>query len=417
MRSGTIAAAAGLAAVACGSVAGVLKRGLVDGKDRSVFTDHANDYCRITDESGGREVQAACENLKLYVDAQDDHCAANDDRPFEPRFGYFPGESRPVHLCRDVTAPARSTQQKLRFLVFGDSGLGDDATIGARQSAVALAMARACPSRATTRGADAAADDSWRACDFAVLVGDAIYADGVADVFDPLLKSRFENIYQRHAPLPFYVVTGNHDYHGNVTAMVEYSWFSDLWRMPARHFAIPDLPPWVRMYAIDAQGFTGDEGANTHDEQRDALAEKFCGGDGWRLLFGHYPPQSNGKHGAHLAQQAATATLRAACPFDIFFAGHDHHQEHITTPLYDVAVQGGGGAPVRPVTTPVPAKDGIEQRFAKMAHGFAIVELTETTLDMRFYDIDIGEPSFTDAIYHCRAARGEAGGCRPVAQP
>ena len=71
---------------------------------------------------------------------------------------------------------------------------------------------------------------------FIVAVGDNFYEHGVASVDDPQWQTSFENVYT--APslhVPWRVILGNHDYHGNCDAQMAYSNISPRWTMPARY--------------------------------------------------------------------------------------------------------------------------------------------------------------------------------------
>jgi hypothetical protein len=412
--------------VGCDSLKTLVKGGRIGKKDESVFTTYAADYCRIGgDDPTGKSVPTSCANLTQFLDPGSAGC--NDkSAPFAPRLGYFPQQERPVHLCRDLGMPGLAEQAVVRFVVFGDNGAGDDVRRGYEQSAVAAAIAAVCPTRASGAPVEGEGGDAARACDFGIVLGDAIYGDGVDDVWDPLLAARFEDPYRVDTGLRFYVLPGNHDYHGNVTAMIEYTLFSDKWVMPAVHYALPDLPEWLSLYALDTSGLTHEDGArDTRAEQVAAASASLCGTSGWRLLAGHFPPLSHGGHGGTAKTRDAVAQIYAACPFQLYMGGHDHHQEHLTTDQYDVVVQGGGGANVRPVravgkdTDQVDAASGltgIVQEYARQAHGFTVVEATAKTLDLYYFDVDQAlkvQPKFSEFAFHCRMTLGKPG-CKPV---
>src|SRR5271169_203879 len=106
----------------------------------------------------------------------------------------------------------------LNFLVFGDWGRNGEKD----QSDVAAQMA------VTAKLVDAK---------FIISVGDNFYENGVSAVDDPHWQSSFEKVY--HAPslqVPWHVALGNHDYHGNCDAQIEYNKVSPRWNMPARYY-------------------------------------------------------------------------------------------------------------------------------------------------------------------------------------
>lgn len=401
------------------------------GRDLSVFQIYASKYCDLRNEDDTQSMRIDCALLKSFLEPGAEGCNERDG--FAPYAATFPDKTLSLRVCRDLANAARQDQERVTFLVFGDVGAGQAPEEGAEQLRVAKAMTGVCPPRSLTAPA---ADGSPR-CDFALIVGDLIYPSGIESVWDPLLGSRFEDAYRHFGTFDFFLVPGNHDYLGSITAQLEYSYFSDRWRMPARHYALPDLPSWLNIYGLDTSGLVNDEdlpkSSDTSEEQLEDLRAKFCGKDGWRLLFGHHPPFSSGKHGGVEAMGIRLGHLAAECPFDLYMAGHDHHQEHIQTELFDVLIQGAGGAEVKDVTQhPEPQVGRLgddlaatyQQMFARTAHGFAVVDATPEVLDVRFYDVSrwnyeagvFTDPiSHTQFIYHCRIARdAENHACVPV---
>ncbi|XP_065325321.1 tartrate-resistant acid phosphatase type 5-like [Gordionus sp. m RMFG-2023] len=80
-----------------------------------------------------------------------------------------------------------------------------------------------------------------------LLLGDNFYADGVEDIKDDRFKITFENVYL--GPLKdinWYVIAGNHDYRGNVTAQMEYRKKSErcdaLLRLFSRYRMVKPIP-------------------------------------------------------------------------------------------------------------------------------------------------------------------------------
>lgn len=76
--------------------------------------------------------------------------------------------------------------------------------------------------------------------DFIAVAGDPIHDEGVQSVEDNEWKVKFEEIYT--APslqnLPWYVVSGNHEYRGSVQAVLDYSKTSNRWTAPARYYTV-----------------------------------------------------------------------------------------------------------------------------------------------------------------------------------
>jgi hypothetical protein len=272
-----------------------------------------------------------------------------------------------------------AAQSDYTLLVFGDSGTGEE-----DQKRVAAAMAQVC---------------QQSRCDAAIVVGDLIYPSGVDSVDDPLFKSNFEEPYAILGPFPFWMSLGNHDHKGSVEAQVAYgrSGTSQRWRMPAAHYTVEGLPDWLHIYALDTEVFSRKKKAPDPVQAEQARAA-LCGKPGWRVLMGHHPVYSNGVHGSNANVGGYLDGVIRDCDVQAFFAGHDHHQEHISAPSFEQFIQ-GAAAKLRRVKE-VEAADGLTQRFARSTLGFATATFTESTMDVRFFDATSGSAAL---IYHCRA--------------
>jgi len=72
---------------------------------------------------------------------------------------------------------------------------------------------------------------------FVISVGDNFYEDGVASIDDPKWKTSFEDVYTAPSlQIPWYVALGNHDYHGNTQAQLDYAQASKRWNMLGRWY-------------------------------------------------------------------------------------------------------------------------------------------------------------------------------------
>ena len=74
------------------------------------------------------------------------------------------------------------------------------------------------------------ADNPVNDVEFVLALGDNFYRndgfgthDGVADAFDPQWEDVFRSVYRAESlQVPWYAVLGNHDYHGNPEAQIDY---------------------------------------------------------------------------------------------------------------------------------------------------------------------------------------------------
>ena len=115
----------------------------------------------------------------------------------------------------------------LDFLVLGDWG-GDSDSVPATQDEV---------NNARLMGQIAEAHD----VDFVLLLGDNFYEHGLwPDVHSKRFQSTFEDVFTAPAlqSIAFYVLPGNHDYEGNMSAELAYSQLSDRWVFPERYYAL-----------------------------------------------------------------------------------------------------------------------------------------------------------------------------------
>jgi hypothetical protein len=181
-------------------------------------------------------------------------------------------------------------------------------------------------------------------CDFVLGLGDIIYPHSVQSVHDPAFQDKFECPYARFQDLDFWMILGNHDWKHLVTgaqAQVDYTLYSDRWRLPHVHYAIPFLPPWLHLYGVDTSLLEAGIGV----AQLHAAQAALCGLPGWRLVFGHYPTRSTAAEGqsASWLVRGALESLIRACPIQVYFAGHDHHQAHLDLGGYQGSSKGQEG--------------------------------------------------------------------------
>ena len=278
-------------------------------------------------------------------------------------------------------SPESGAQDEYTLLVFGDSGTGDE-----EQRRVAEAMSQACREHG---------------CDAALVLGDLIYPRGVKAVDDRRFETHFEEPYEVVGPFPFWMSPGNHDHKrgGSVEAEIAYglSGRSERWRMPAAHYAVRGLPNWLHIYSLDTKWLARESASG---EQAERARAALCGKTGWRLLAGHHPVYSNGPHGDDEDVGRYLEPVVRGCGVQAYFAGHDHHQEHISTASFEQFVQ-GAAAKLRDVhIVSYPPERGLTQRFARAALGFAIAAFTPRVMDVRFFD---GGAGLAREIYHCRA--------------
>ena len=255
-----------------------------------------------------------------------------------------------------------ASKSSVNFLVFGDSGTGRS-----QQFEVAQTMKSFCESYG---------------CDFGVIVGDAIYENGVDSVDDPQFDAKFEKAYQPLG-IPLYVALGNHDYRGNVQAQVDYTSKSQIWKMPERYFEITDSALLrntdirAKLVVIDTNDFSD----NQQQIQwfKGQLSQALQVNQGWRFVFGHHPLYSYGRHGPSYDLRNDLEPL-ICDQVQIYFSGHEHDLQLIDTPCrYDQVVSGAAGK--RRATGD--AKDG---DFSRSTYGFVYVRMEKSVSTIYFVD-------------------------------
>jgi tartrate-resistant acid phosphatase type 5 len=274
-------------------------------------------------------------------------------------------------------AQAPAPTGTLRFLVVGD--WGRQGSFHQRETAEQMG-----------RTASAVGDQ------FVVATGDNIYDDGVDSVRDSLWKKSFEDIYTAPSlQIPWYVALGNHDYHTNPQAEVEYTLFSPRWKMPDRYytvtlqvtptisaeFFITDTSPFITSYYTEpkyAKVKEADPKAQLAWLEKQLAASKAQ----WKFVVGHHTIYSSGtKHGDSLDLIKTFKPLMEKYGVQAYLNGHDHDMEAI----HEGAIfylTSGAGSEVRGELKPE-----ANSLFANgTSSGYMSVALTAESFDYQFID-------------------------------
>lgn len=242
------------------------------------------------------------------------------ERSFDP--------ARDRELPPVVIPPVREGATYVRALVMGDWGT-------ARPSQKDAAKAMASRARETP-------------VDLLLTTGDNFYPRGVTSTDDPQWRTKFEDIYTDPAlQVPVYPSLGNHDWMGDVAAQVAYSQVNPRWRLPANFhsFTLPaDGPVLVEFFVIDTQQLLMKAAGPA---QRDWLLAALDRSTArWKVVVGHHPIHSHGRHGASATLAARLEPILVERGVDLYMAGHDHTLEMLR-PVQGVhhLVSGGAGGP------------------------------------------------------------------------
>lgn len=180
--------------------------------------------------------------------------------------------------------------------------------------------------------------------DFVVLLGDNFYEDGVESTSDWKFDRFFEHMYDRYVlDMKFYAILGNHDYKGNIRAQIKYSEKSSRWRMPDRYYKFTKtIDDDIKILYVFLDTFK----IRDDDEKQINWLESTLQNSNahWKVVFGHDPMFSNGKHGGSSRLYNEIGDILINNGVDVYFAGHEHNLQLLdpTGGVYHV-VSGAGG--------------------------------------------------------------------------
>lgn len=249
-----------------------------------------------------------------------------------------------------------------RLLVLGDQGTRD-----AAQFQVAAGLAKrhaAAPAQAV------------------VLLGDNFYENGVSSVADPKWDGGFRLAYPASAlAVPFYAVTGNHDYRQSAQPEYDYVDPEGRWILdsPAESLAVTiGGVPAAEIYLVDSTQVV-EETLVGRRSVAWIIAAARASAAPVKILALHHAPVSHGMHGnSRLVAEAFQAEFDEGV-FDLVVAGHDHDLELSTVGTVDFAVS-GAGAKLRSLGT------GASQVWGQSRLGFLELELNGTGYTLTFRD-------------------------------
>jgi acid phosphatase len=196
--------------------------------------------------------------------------------------------------------------------------------------------------------------------------------------------------------VPFYAVLGNNDVWPGPEAQIEYSAHSARWRMPGLYFKFtqaisPDCE--VDFFGLDTRALHG--GWDGWREQLEWLERELARSTArWKVVFGHNPIDSSGRHGGSRTLQRELLPILLAHGVDLYLCGHDHDMA-LMKPVdgLELVVSGSGGK------SPRSAMWNDNVRFAYAGLGFTAVSLSETSMVIEFVDQD-DETVYAYAVAH-----------------
>ncbi len=253
-------------------------------------------------------------------------------------------------------------------------------------------------------------------CDFVVLLGDNFYPTGVASTSDPQWQTAFVLPYAS-VSVPFYAVLGNHDYGGMGTGnelekgqyQVDYSKVNPKWRMPGTHYRFSE-PPVVDFFVADTNRsmFAVDEVVRADFERWVPEAT-----GSWKVVFGHHPYKSNGRHGnagaydgvplVPIANGAGVKSFvedEVCGRADVYLSGHEHIMEWVgptctrpgSSTNTELIISGAGANP-----TGFGPSARHEDRWRGEGLGFLYVVVSREAFIGTFYGPE-GRPLYSHAV-------------------
>lgn len=193
---------------------------------------------------------------------------------------------------------------------------------------------------------------NWKP-EFVYGLGDNFYFWGVQDVYDPMWRHTFENVYtSEEMQCDWYMTSGNHDWEfGNISAQISYSQISSRWTYPALHYTVDyelENGTTFRMITIDTPTLSGitigenkDPEGNPPDKGvADAcwiwIEETIKASDKFDYIFvvGHYQTiDARGYWDAALVHRLLP--LMKESRVTTYIQGHWHTMEHVQENGFD----------------------------------------------------------------------------------
>jgi Calcineurin-like phosphoesterase len=220
-------------------------------------------------------------------------------------------------LRSEAAGPAPSSEDVIRFIVFGDSGKGDTA----QQELARMMVAH-----------------HWNQdFDTALMLGDNIYPDGNPNDLEPKFERPYWELIRRG--VVFHAALGNHDVKKGREAQMKYPHF----HMDGRgYYSFTKGDGLVEFFALDSTRF--------EYRQRQWLEQSLQASQAkWKIAFFHHPLYSSAeRHGSDFDLRAELEPLLVKHGVDVAFSGHDHIYER-TKPQQGIQyfVSGVGSKPRR----------------------------------------------------------------------
>ncbi|XP_029440943.1 tartrate-resistant acid phosphatase type 5 isoform X2 [Rhinatrema bivittatum] len=184
--------------------------------------------------------------------------------------------------------------------------------------------------------------------DFILSLGDNFYFDGVNEVSDKRFQTTFESVFSDDSleDIPWFVVAGNHDHHGNVSAQISYSKVSKRWHFPSYYydlrFKVPRSNATLAVLMIDTVTLCGNSDDFQSQQPEKPLSQELAtqqmswlkrrlaaSRDDYLLVAGHYPVWSVAEHGPTHCLVKHLLPLLKKYRATAYLCGHDHNLQYL----------------------------------------------------------------------------------------
>ena len=196
---------------------------------------------------------------------------------------------------------------------------------------------------------------------FITALGDNFYEIGTTSVDDPHWQDSYNDIYTHDSlQIPWYAILGNHDYRGVPDSQIAYAKQSPRWRMPALyydqtfsadktdvHCFFLDTNPFITKYETDTRMHPSLNQQGTAAQLAWLDAKLAASTAPWKLVLGHHPIFSGGKHGDSPELTEQLLPILKKHKVQAYLCGHDHDLQHLQSESIHFIISGAGST-VRP---------------------------------------------------------------------
>ena len=268
--------------------------------------------------------------------------------------------------------------------------------------------------------------------DFVMALGDNFYVKGInGDATCKRFKETFDDVFDsKELQVPWYVIAGNHDHYGNVTAQIEHTKLSERWTFPSLYYSFSKnfttaagktiVTDVVYLDTFTLSGNSEkDDDTNTiikpsgpldqqaADIQIQWLEQQLSASTADYLwVAGHYPIYSPCEHGPNDIMIANVLPLLQKYNATGYLYGHDHCLSYIQEPGTSIAhVLSGAGRgccykPEHKNDTRIPA-NSIQYSLDRTTRrdvegGFTSLDVTENATTITYHS-SLGHHLFTAA--------------------